>query len=104
MPLRLRHVLAVLAEEVRDLETRITQLERELAVFATHDPVTQRLLEIPGVGLLTATALVATVGHIHAFRRARHFAPSWPGEHRSPRRGRTYERTGYSEGYERSLA
>ena len=35
-------------------------------------------MRIPGVGLLTATALVATVGHIHAFRRARRFA-SWLG-------------------------
>jgi len=41
-------------------------------------PVIQRLMRIPGVGLLTATALVATVGHIHAFQRARGFA-SWLG-------------------------
>ena len=37
-----------------------------------------RLRTIPGIGLLTATALVGTVGHIHAFRRARQFA-SWLG-------------------------
>ena len=53
-------------------------------------PVVTRLRTIPGIGLLTATALVGSVGHIHAFRRARQFA-SWlgltPREHSSgPRR------------------
>ena len=46
---------------------------------------------MPGVGLLTATALVASVGHIHAFRRGRQFA-SWlgltPREHSSGTRRR----------------
>ena len=46
-------------------------------VAATH-PVAQRLQQIPGVGVLTATALVGAVGHIHAFRRGREFA-SWLG-------------------------
>lgn len=41
-------------------------------------PVTQRLQQIPGVGVITATALVGSVPHIHAFRRGRHFA-SWLG-------------------------
>jgi transposase len=36
--------------------------------------IATRLREIPGIGLLTATALVGTVGHIHAFHRARQFA------------------------------
>ena len=55
------------------------------------DTTVQRLLEIPGIGLLTATALVGSVGRIHAFRRAPQFA-SWlgltPREHSSgpPRR------------------
>ena len=34
--------------------------------------------QIPGVGVLTATALVGAVSHIHAFRRGRDFA-SWLG-------------------------
>ena len=37
-----------------------------------------RLRTIPGIGRLTATAFVGSVGHIHAFRRARQFA-SWLG-------------------------
>jgi len=78
LPRRLRTVLMLAREEVRDLDARIHVIERELATLADGDPVIQRLMRIPGVGLLTATAVVATVGHIHAFRRARCFA-SWLG-------------------------
>ena len=35
-------------------------------------------MEVPGVGLLTATALVGSVAHIHGFQRGRQFA-SWLG-------------------------
>jgi transposase len=79
-------ILASVYDEVRAIEKRITALERELRALADADPVVARLRTIPGIGLLTATALVGTVGHIHAFRRARQFA-SWlgltPREHSS---------------------
>jgi transposase len=90
VPAPLRHALHLVYEEIRDLEDRIEQLEAELKTLADADPVITRLRTIPGIGLLTSTALVGTVGHIHAFRRARQFA-SWlgltPREHSSgPRR------------------
>jgi transposase len=91
LPGPLRHALHLIYEEVRDLEDRIETLERELQVVADADPVVIRLRGIPGIGLLTSTALVGTVGHIHAFRRARQFA-SWlgltPREHSSGARRR----------------
>jgi len=66
------------SDDVRSLETRITGIERQLAAIAKEHDTVRRLLEIPGVGLLTATALVGSVGRISAFRRARQFA-SWLG-------------------------
>ncbi|HEU4693910.1 MAG TPA: IS110 family transposase [Vicinamibacterales bacterium] len=78
IPFRLRHALGELLREVRELETRVHTLERQLTDVAADDPVVARLLGIPGIGVLTATALIATVGHIHAFRTARRFA-SWVG-------------------------
>ena len=78
IPSRLRGVLARLLEDVRAVDAHIAALERELAAIAHADPVAHRLMTIPGIGLLTATALIATVGHIHAFRAARRFA-SWLG-------------------------
>jgi transposase len=82
LPRHLRHVLASVHADVRAIEERIADLERELRALAATDPVVARLQTIPGIGLLTATALVGSVGHIHAFRRARQFA-SWLG--RTPR-------------------
>jgi transposase len=91
LPMHLRQVLASVHDEVRAIEARIAGLERELRTLAEADPVVTRLRTIPGIGLLTATALVGTVGHIHAFRRARQFA-SWlgltPREHSSGHRRR----------------
>jgi transposase len=86
LPLHLRTVLTSVHAEIRALETRLADLERELRALADADPIVTRLLTIPGIGLLTATALVGGVGHIHAFRRGRQFA-NWlgltPREHSS---------------------
>jgi transposase len=71
-------MLALIYEEIRQLEDCIGRLERELRALADADPVVRRLREIPGIGLLTATALIGIVGSIHAFGRARQFA-SWLG-------------------------
>ena len=91
LPIHLRTILASVHEEIRAIEARVADLERELRALADADPVVTRLRTIPGIGLLTATALVGSVGHIHAFRRARQFA-SWlgltPREHSSGQRRR----------------
>jgi transposase len=78
LPDLLRQTVALVVDEIRALETRIATLDRQLARVATEHPVAQRLQQIPGVGVLTATALVGAVNHIHAFRRGREFA-SWLG-------------------------
>jgi len=78
VPGRLRRMLAIVLDEIRALETHLAAVERELVAAAKDDLVIDRLMTIPGVGLLTATALAGSVGDIHAFRRARHFA-SWLG-------------------------
>ena len=78
LPATLRQVLASMQEEIRALETRIAGVDRQLQDLAAADPVSARLQTVPGIGTLTATALVGAVGHIHAFERGRQFA-SWIG-------------------------
>jgi transposase len=86
LPPRLRRLLAILIEDIRTVEAHIAAIEGDLHEVADADPIVGRLMTIPGVGVLTATALVATVPHIHSFTRARRFA-SWlgltPREHSS---------------------
>jgi transposase len=79
LPELLRPTMRLLIDEIRLLETRISQLERELAQLARQSPACMTLLTVPGVGLLTATAMVAaTSGEVTHFKDARHFA-SWFG-------------------------
>lgn len=87
IPDLLRPTMVLLVEEVRLLEARIAQLERELAGLARHSPACTTLLSVPGIGLLTSTAMAAaTSGDVSHFEDARHFA-SWfgltPREHSS---------------------
>lgn len=79
VPDLIRGTAKLLVEEIHLLEARIAQLERELASLAKLSPACTTLLSIPGIGLLTATALVAaTSGDVSHFKDARHFA-SWFG-------------------------
>jgi transposase len=78
LPDLLRHTVSLVVEEIRALETRIAAIDRQLAQVARTHPIAVRLQQVPGVGVLTATAMVGAVNHIHAFRRGRDFA-SWLG-------------------------
>jgi transposase len=78
LPDPLRPALAEVCQEIRQLEARIKQLERQLEAMAEQLPIVAHLLTIPGIGLLTATALYAFIGDIHRFRSGRHLA-SWLG-------------------------
>ena len=74
LPDPLRPVLAEAAREIAELETRIRAVERSLEDLADTSPGLERLRTIPGVGLLTATALVAFVGDVARFPSGRHLA------------------------------
>jgi len=74
VPAALYPVLEDACREIRELEQRVTTVERQLKQLARQTPVVKQLLEIPGVGLLTATALIAFVGDVQRFRTGRHFA------------------------------
>ena len=74
VPEALRPFLAEVLHEIRDLERRIESCERQLELLAGQLPAVKRLLTIPGVGLLIATALVAFVGNVRRFPSSRHFA------------------------------
>jgi transposase len=74
LPVPLRHVLVAACEEIRYLEARIHDVEIQLRAFARQLPEAKRLMTIPGIGLLTATALIAFVGDVRRFKKARRFA------------------------------
>lgn len=63
---------------VQSLDGDIAALERRLHEVLHADPHCQAISAIPGVGVLTATAAVATMGDPHSFRSGREFA-AWLG-------------------------
>jgi transposase len=52
----------------------IAEIEKKLAIWKKEDRAVRRIMEIPGVGLLSATAAVATIGDAKTFQSAREFA------------------------------
>jgi transposase len=78
IPQGLRPALAEMLREIAPLEEKILSVERQLAALTRADERVQQLREIPGVGLLTSTALLSTVGDIQRFPSGRHFA-CWLG-------------------------
>jgi transposase len=74
VPAGVRPVLLAVLAELRELATRQRAVEQQIAALAAETPVVARLRTIPGIGLLTATALVAFVGAVPRFPSARHFA------------------------------
>jgi len=66
------------SELIHDLTRRIGDIEAQLEAYERSDERCKRLRAIPGVGPLTATAIVASVGDAKEFRSGREFA-AWLG-------------------------
>ncbi len=61
-------VVADLLTELERLDARIAQYDRHIQQMARHNPHVQRLMQLPGVGETTATALMATIGIVRRQR------------------------------------
>ena len=75
---RMRMLLQELRYEWAKLEEQIDTANREFAEVAKKEDGCRRLLTIPGIGPLTATALTAAIGNGAAFRKGRDLA-AWLG-------------------------
>jgi transposase len=74
LPAMLRTPMRLVLEEIRLMEARIEQLERELATVARQSPACHALASVPGIGLLTSTAMVAAVGDPRSFDSGRRYS------------------------------
>ena len=73
-----RALFARLLDHFRVLDRQVEELEREINTWHREDTASQRLQAIPGIGPLTASALVASVGDAKVFHNGRQFA-AWLG-------------------------
>jgi transposase len=74
LPAPLIDALRAQWNEVARLDERQAEIERSLQAWMRQDPAAKAIADIPGVGLITATAAVATMGDPKAFRSGREFA------------------------------
>jgi transposase len=73
-----REVIVALQERLQDLDQRLATYDRRIAQLASQSTIAQRLMQLEGVGAVTATAMVATIGNGKAFKNGRQFA-AWLG-------------------------
>jgi transposase len=78
LPAVLIDTLREQCEMLGKLDQQIADIEQRLQTWMKQDKACKTIAEIPGVGLLTATAAIATMGDAKAFRSGREFA-AWLG-------------------------
>jgi len=78
LPIDARASVIVLAAELQALQTLIGSIEKRLKMQHRSNEASKRLESIPGIGVIGATALVATVADPTVFRSGRDFA-AWIG-------------------------
>lgn len=86
LPDVLRGVIQDLVESISEIDRCIHRIEGELRAYQARDANAQRISELPGVGLITSTAITSCVGDLRLFDKPRQFA-AWlgltPREHSS---------------------
>jgi transposase len=103
-------LLAELKQELEQLAEKIDRADKSVEKIACENESCRRLVAMPGVGPVTATAIIATIGNGGAFRKGRDFA-AWlgvvPEEHSTggkqtlwkiPQRGNQYLRRLFVQG------
>jgi transposase len=76
VPALAQRVVKSLADQIGALQLQLSALERELLAWHRSSELSQRLATIPGVGVISATALAASVSEPERFRSGRQFAAS----------------------------
>jgi transposase len=78
LPDEARSAVTLLFRQLEDTQDRIGAVEAGILAWHAQSEVSQRLATAPGIGPITATALVAAVGDARQFTSARRFA-AWLG-------------------------
>ncbi len=105
LPGVMRQLINRLADNLKEMDRQVNELEAQIQLWHRENAASRKLAEIPGLGPITASAIVATVGDAREFKNGRQLA-AWlglvPRQHSSggkqnllgiSKRGDTYLRT-----------
>ena len=73
-----RELMEELYDELIEAEARIKNMEKKIKLICKENDQCRRILSIPGIGELTATAIVAAVPNANEFKNGRHMS-AWLG-------------------------
>lgn len=105
LPANFKSLIERLTEHLKLLDRQVDEIHQQIITWSRSCPLSQKLQKVPGIGPLSATALVAAVGDARSYKNGRQMA-AWlglvPGQHSSggkakllgiSKRGDTYLRT-----------
>ena len=78
LPGMMRQLLRRLGENLKEMDEQVSELERQIKLWHRDNEQSSKLEAIPGIGPITASAFVATVGDVKSFKNARQ-VPAWLG-------------------------
>lgn len=86
LPASFTALIERLTEHLKLLDRQVEEIHRQIIDWGRSSSLSQKLQKVPGIGPVTATALVATVGDARSFKNGRQMA-AWlglvPGQHSS---------------------
>ena len=78
VPMEAAKIVSTLSRQALDIHIRLREIDRDLLVWQRGNDVSRRLMTIPGIGPIGATALAASITDPRQFRSGRQFA-AWLG-------------------------
>ncbi len=101
-----RLLFNALREELYDIDGRIKQADKQVKQLAHEHPVCQRLMAIPGIGPMIATAMISVIGDANNFKNGRELS-AWlglvPKQHSTGGQQRLLGISKRGDGYVRAL-
>lgn len=78
LPGTMRNLIERLTENLKEMDRQAKELEAQIQLWHRENAASRKLAEIPGLGPITASAIVATVGDAREFKNGRQLA-AWLG-------------------------
>jgi transposase len=78
LPGMFRQLLQRLGEHLKELDRQVGELELQIQLWHREHDASRKLAQIPGIGPITASALVASIGDAKSFKNGRQLA-AWLG-------------------------
>ena len=78
LPAVFRHLVQRLVEHLKELDRQVGELELRIQIWHRENDVSRKLANIPGIGAITASAMVASIGDAQFFKNGRQLA-AWLG-------------------------